>query len=542
MDKTKADKIITDFLKKIYGFSLSKTMNIDKAEELASRITFEVYKSLLKVDSIHNIDRYVYRIANNTYSQFVLEERNNRELLSKEIEINTEYDEAKEHSYEQIRKEISYLSNLQREIVYKYYFQKLKTKQIAECLNISQARVKWHLIDARNQIKEGFLEKNDEDTTITDNTFSEMRNLGKLGYIQNFIDMSFYFESIISQKIAYSAYYTPKTTIEIAKEIAVPVAFVEDEINHLVENGFINRTKANKFQTNIYIIDKNKDFENKIENIVTKYAKLVGDIYVPLIKNCNLMLNQEQYQVYTPENDTNFLLWSLISFACVTKLTSSDNSVDMSKFMINRKDGGFNIAHAIIPLQQKPVHHKGFSKNLVDVFVNSNSPKNYPINFWMFFSPFDDRDGNFTNWVQKLFFLLYDYMKKNITKDAAHIDGLINLYSKGFIASDPVDHVNIVVTTITKEELITLLPDMPDELINIGKQFNEEMYKIHMEHMPLHMKDLCYVMNQNSLRKGLLRICLINYLLEKGILKPLKPHQKKTVNMILFSDVLPENL
>ena len=36
MDKQTADKIILEYIDKFYGFSLKKTCNIDKAEELAA--------------------------------------------------------------------------------------------------------------------------------------------------------------------------------------------------------------------------------------------------------------------------------------------------------------------------------------------------------------------------------------------------------------------------------------------------------------------------------------------------------------------------
>ena len=41
MEKARADKIITEYMKKLYGFALPKTSSIDSAEELASRITEE---------------------------------------------------------------------------------------------------------------------------------------------------------------------------------------------------------------------------------------------------------------------------------------------------------------------------------------------------------------------------------------------------------------------------------------------------------------------------------------------------------------------
>ena len=74
MDKEYVDKIIAEYMEKIFGFALSKTMNTDKAEELASRITFDVYVSLLKSDNINNVSGYIYRVASNVYARVVDEE------------------------------------------------------------------------------------------------------------------------------------------------------------------------------------------------------------------------------------------------------------------------------------------------------------------------------------------------------------------------------------------------------------------------------------------------------------------------------------
>ena len=63
MDKIQVDEIISEYTEKIFGFALSKTMNTDKAEEVASRIVYDVYTSLLKTDDVHNIDGYIYRVS-----------------------------------------------------------------------------------------------------------------------------------------------------------------------------------------------------------------------------------------------------------------------------------------------------------------------------------------------------------------------------------------------------------------------------------------------------------------------------------------------
>ena len=157
MDKAYADRIITEYMQKIFGFALSKLMNTNKAEELASRITFDVYTSLLKADSVQNIDGYIYRVASNVYARFVDEEARGRYIALDEAGIICEHDFTldfeKNEDYIRLRREVSYLGRTQREIIVMYYFDRLKQNEIAERLSIPLGTVKWHLHDARKQIK-----------------------------------------------------------------------------------------------------------------------------------------------------------------------------------------------------------------------------------------------------------------------------------------------------------------------------------------------------------------------------------------------------
>ena len=69
MDKQTADRIITEYLPKIYGFALSKARNSYEAEELASDITYEVYLSLLRDGEIYNVNAYVWRISSYVFAR-----------------------------------------------------------------------------------------------------------------------------------------------------------------------------------------------------------------------------------------------------------------------------------------------------------------------------------------------------------------------------------------------------------------------------------------------------------------------------------------
>ena len=71
MEKHQADKLIIEYLPKIYGFAMKKAFSYEEAEELSSDIVTEVYLSLLSSKEILNLDGYVWRISEHVYSKFV---------------------------------------------------------------------------------------------------------------------------------------------------------------------------------------------------------------------------------------------------------------------------------------------------------------------------------------------------------------------------------------------------------------------------------------------------------------------------------------
>ena len=200
MDKAYVDKITTGYIEKIFGFALSKTMDTVKAEELASRIIFDLYVSLLKIDDVYNIDGYVYRVASNVYARFVDEEVKGRYISLDEVGISCESDFTKDiekdETYIRLRREISYLGKTQREIIVMHYFEKLKQFEIAEKLNLPLGTVKWHLFDARNQIKEGINKMREKGTLgMKPVKFTSMGHSGNPGPSRK--DTSYYLSKLI---------------------------------------------------------------------------------------------------------------------------------------------------------------------------------------------------------------------------------------------------------------------------------------------------------------------------------------------------------
>ena len=125
MTKEQADEIITEYLPKLYGYSVKKSFLYDEAEELCSDITEAVYLSLLKAEEICNVNAYVWRICEHTYSKFVLSKKKHQGVSIDGLDIPFEQDFLPDDAGEEmakLRREIAFLTKTRREIVYDFYY------------------------------------------------------------------------------------------------------------------------------------------------------------------------------------------------------------------------------------------------------------------------------------------------------------------------------------------------------------------------------------------------------------------------------------
>ena len=544
MEKKDVDKIITEYLNKIYSFSLSKTNDIDSANDLASEILLEVYKSLLKAENIQNINSYIYRIAQNTYSRYVSHEKKYREIKNQADFIPRNQNSYKEKVHSKIRKKIAHLGKLQREIMVFYYYQKLSMKEISERIKIPEATVGWHLFDARNKIKEGFDEIDINPSNGHKKLFSKIGGHGYLG-IQR-IDIAFYLSKTLTQNIVYSAYHKPKSIVEIAKEIDIPATFVEDEIECLIDYGFINKMPYNKYQTNIFISDLKKETEEKLIDLYSYYANIVCKKYIPLLFDTMSPLLETNSsnlanKIYFPQNDYNFLMWTIVNFALTTLISKREDDY-LAKFATKRIDGGCNIA--LVNIKKENTNNEYFREN-TNLMFDVLTKNDFTVKAWINCSRYDNRSSNLVNeysiWLENI----YNYITKKFNKDSHNIEKYVSLVESSFLATtnrseSDNDFVNIIITTMTLQDLLEFIPDVSEYLFNLGLEMREKLYKIVSSDYPPQMQELCRLRYKNGLKSPYTKKYVIENLLKNNILKPLQKHQLKTVNMIMFSDVLPE--
>lgn len=342
MDKQKADEILTEYFSKIYGFAIKKAFSYTEAEEICAAIVEELYGSLIKAKEIYNLDGYIWRISEYIYSKYVSSVKKHQGISLDGIELFAEdtYDLGNaEEEFLRLRREIAFLTKTRREIVYAYYYENESIACISKRQGIPIGTVKWHLNQARHELKEGFVME---------------RKIGKLGMrpikatcIGHSGDPGpnggpeFYLNDNLNLNIVYSVYYTPRTKEEIAEELGVTPVFIEDKIDLLESNGFLVRKAGNKFTTYVrfdsptYSLEKH---ENKLKKQL-EIAQLLAKIYANSVRQAI----SDIHEVYIPSGNRELLEAAAIFYGVANKC-QLDVKKDLSPYCIKTTDGGNYIA------------------------------------------------------------------------------------------------------------------------------------------------------------------------------------------------------
>ena len=237
-----AEKIITEYLKPIFGFALKRCKNEQDAEDLSQDIVLKAFRALLIKDDIGDVSKFIWTIAHNTLSNYYRDTAKGvigvsmeefSELISDPDSLLDDDDSA--DSIRRLQSEIAYLSKLQRKIVIAYYFENRKQADIAKDLDIPLGTVKWHLFEAKKELKRGMdtMRKTSE-LKFNPIKFSFCTYAGSVG-TKRFSD---FFRSSIAQNIAYCVKDAFKTIHEIADALGVSPVYVESEVEYLEKYGF----------------------------------------------------------------------------------------------------------------------------------------------------------------------------------------------------------------------------------------------------------------------------------------------------------------
>ena len=257
MKREQAEKLTTEYLNPLYGFALKRCAHLQDAEDLTQEIVLKVFRTLLHRGDIEAPDKFIWTVAHNTLANYYRGKVKSAVGVTLDDIIgllptdnDTANDIVEKEITDRLHREIAYLSKLQRRIVIAYYFENKNQEAIARELGIPVGTVKWHLFEAKKDLKKGM----DTMRQTSELKFNPIKfelcgtngSPGTKGANNNF------FRSILSPNIVYSVWKKSKTISEIADDLGVSPVYVESEAEYLAEYGFLTQN-GGKYLCNILL-------------------------------------------------------------------------------------------------------------------------------------------------------------------------------------------------------------------------------------------------------------------------------------------------
>ena len=205
---------IVCYIEELLSLAMYKTKNIYEAEDIVQDTILSVLIYINKGNKIDNLRSYLITTLNGKYNDFLRKKYNKSfTYIPDNYDIISDFDIKesiiKNEEYENLRKEIAFLSKIYREIIVSHYIDGLDIKEIATKYNLNENTIKTRLHIAKDKIKEGLLNMK----SYTKESYSPVKlivnNNGNPGI--NGEPMSLVENNLIAQNILFNAYENPKS-------------------------------------------------------------------------------------------------------------------------------------------------------------------------------------------------------------------------------------------------------------------------------------------------------------------------------------------
>ena len=348
-------QIADDYSPMILNWAIKKTGSRSDGEDLAQEVMYQALTFLKdrRGERIEKLENLIWKIAHYTWCNRVrgLKRANNSISLDtpaglyivEERDYINEFAESEALKVElaNMRRKISELSKIQREIIIAYYLEDLSVSDVAAKFNVKPSAVKWHLFDARNKVKER-MERCDMNNNLSMIKPGKLF-LGTSGTIGSDPDTKRVNDNLIRQNICLLCYGdNGKTIDELTELTGIPKPYLEFDLDWLVDREFV-LFEGKKYLTNFGI--KGRQHFQDVKEIYIK-AK---ENYCRKIIDC---LNARKKEIrsigfHGCDFDWNKLLWSMLTLYLryfsesePLKTLKAHNGSNRSKDYDLRKDGG----------------------------------------------------------------------------------------------------------------------------------------------------------------------------------------------------------
>ncbi|MDR1465210.1 MAG: sigma-70 family RNA polymerase sigma factor [Oscillospiraceae bacterium] len=245
------------YSRQIYGYAYSKTRNVREAEDLSQEILLTLCQCLRREQTAERMEAYVGRVCRFCWMNALRRRQRDADhtLHSEEILGSLEAPDcpeeelARDETYRRLRREIAYLGKTRREALTAFYYDRLPGGEIARRLGVPHATVRWHLRQAKQELKERLMMEENRKPYIP-----VRLRIGHSGYYNNGTYQTLQ-SDLLMQNILWLTRTEAKTIEDLARELSVAAVYLEDKVAALLKMEYLSRTGGGKLRCNSFVQD-----------------------------------------------------------------------------------------------------------------------------------------------------------------------------------------------------------------------------------------------------------------------------------------------
>ncbi len=146
--KYEIEELVNKYSKMVFQIAYQNSFVKSNAEDITQDVIIKLWKNLEKLKDEEHLKAWLIRVTINSTIDYNRSYQN-----KKEIELDENDNFYFEDEYQELFSELKKLKPESRNIIYLYYYQGYKTKEIAQILNLNINTVSTNLARAKQQLK-----------------------------------------------------------------------------------------------------------------------------------------------------------------------------------------------------------------------------------------------------------------------------------------------------------------------------------------------------------------------------------------------------
>ena len=328
-------------MRSVYGYCLRRCGDAQDAQDVAQEILLRAHAALLKRKSVPDPLRYLWTIARNTLANHYRDRSRCTVGLPPELTDDTGILAAME-AREEVRRlhdEVARLGRQQREIVTLHYFHGMTQPAIAAALQLPVGTVKWHLFEARKELKQYMTAPHTIHRLKFDPIrFSAFHNEGSIGDEGSPWRI---FRSALNQNIAYACWREARTPTQIADALGVAPVYIEDAVSALAAQGYLSES-GGKYRCAFLLTE----WDAELIRLWDKAHQQAAALIAPALEEALSPTMLADERIGVPAGFSHaYALWALIPWMISTTPDGPVTFADVATF---RPDGAHDVIKAEI--------------------------------------------------------------------------------------------------------------------------------------------------------------------------------------------------